>query len=253
MLQWARQRRRREKTVVLLRGMRHRAATAFPPARVRLLLIGLRLRLFLLVFPRGVRLISIWPGRLVRGSQCTRSDSALLVYTWSSSCGRSRAKPADDIFAPRAALEAYEEESGERPRRSSSDWRKESAKQRAEKMFTLPVWRRLPSRSARNVSGCGYIRRDGQKPQEGVREPRRLDAFTQALVDFPPKGRRRRASSPLVLQSFWGRFFVSSWPWFSCIPRPGSIISSLGSNRACRRNTTPFRPAMPPWRARLSI
>lgn len=69
-----------------------------------------------------------------------RSNSTFSYIPGSSSRTRFdeavREEPADDIFAPRAALEAYEEESGERSKRSSSDRRKARAKQRAEKMFT---------------------------------------------------------------------------------------------------------------------
>lgn len=69
-----------------------------------------------------------------------RSSNAFSYIPGSSSRSRFdeavREEPTDDIFAPRAAVEAYEREGDERSRRSSSDRRKARAKQRAEKMFT---------------------------------------------------------------------------------------------------------------------
>ena len=79
MPQWARQRCRREKATVLLQDIRHRAAMALLPAWAGLL-AGLRPRLFLIVFPRVVRLIFIWPDRLARAFATRDRATRFLTY-----------------------------------------------------------------------------------------------------------------------------------------------------------------------------
>lgn len=203
MLQWARQCRRRERTVVFLRGMRHRAATAFLPARVCLLLTGLRLRLFLLVFPRGVRLISIWPGRLVRAS-ATRARTA-----------RSRTYPGllPALVSTRPCARSPQMTSLLRAPLSRRMKRRAVNARRG----LLPIGERLARNSeprkcsraslapmiaiGRKRLGLRYIRpRWAKATRERSRTSadRRLRANARRL---PLKGRRHRASSPPVLQS----------------------------------------------------
>ncbi|MFR3272737.1 MAG: hypothetical protein ACLTQI_02120 [Slackia sp.] len=162
-----------------------------------------------------------------------------------------REEPTDDIFAPRAAVEAYEREGDERSRRSSSDRRKARAKQRAEKMFTRQFG--ADDRDRQETSRAAVYKAEMGKNHKRAFENLGGSASSRKRASSSSEGKKTMRIVTPRLAIVLGSLLCIVMALVFLYPTTRQYYLELREQSRLQAEYDALSAAMPPWRARLSI